>query len=395
MKSKLILILIGSVLSFGMFMGCSEQKTVTDKKAKEVTEDVKDDEKISKIDAEYKKLSKSDAESVKEINSELGVRISKSKKIIIKDESKKVIIKDVNENKEIDNISVQNKGNYFVEVIGNDDFIVWSESNYQFTGDGSREEPDIIKWAVYYKNLKTNEIKLIEEDSHKIEEMHNRSMNLDIDGANLVYTNYEDIDGESISNIVYYNLEKAEKKVITENPKGENIGYVAPRISKNNIIFLGGTNAETGLQDKKMFNYNLENDVERTIIEGLGINTYQISGKDSKGNSMYQYNISSGKLENLFYEGSKIKEVYPSEGDIAGIDMLIGNSSDKYISMDLMSDKDFLIYDMENQEFLDLRDLFGEDFIVGGQVRIVEDNLVEVEIYGEKTYDIELKDKEK
>ena len=355
MKKKSLLAL-SCMFIIGIFIGCSGSKEITEEYSKsDILKEVIEEEKIEMLDAEYKKIKDSDINKIEKIESECKeikntVEVGASEGLVIKSDGEI-----------IDTIEIEEDGNSILEYEVNDDFIVWIESNWLGGGDQSFEKPDLVQWAVYYKEIGANEVKNLEKNKYpRIEEL-NVSDGLELDGDNLVYRTYVTIDEKLYPNIVSCNLKSNEKIFITNNSKEKNEGYIMNSISGNNIVYTSGKNSENGLVDESVVMYNIETKEKSVIIDEVGIgwldlknNKVAVNVTTLEGESMYYYDIEENKIYNLFYEGSKIREKFEFE-DIKGFEnMTFEFLSDNYLRITVSGKTEMLLYDFKNNEFLDV-----------------------------------------
>lgn len=330
-----------------------------------------------------------------------GIKIDNDKKLTINDDSKSLNILSSNTGDILDKINVVNE-NYFVrEFNGNDQFVVWIEGDTKGFGG---EYDKIIEWGIYSKNLKNNEIKLIEKSKYKKEDIKLKEYetyepnSLELYNDSLVYRSYDLEDGNIISKINYKKILENEEKVIFKSKEIIKESVFEPKIFDKYITFLIGKNINNNSNSRQIFKnidlflYDIEKNKLEQISYSLPITSSNLYGdkivfssfdKDNEMvDSLYIYDIKTKNIKKLLYKNSKI-EKFLNKNNLSNI--MIGSLEldSRYIYIRIQGDYSPLIYDMEKEEFIYIKDFM--DNIIKSELMIAskgDEKKLEVYIAG-------------
>lgn len=393
-----IFIFMISILSFG---GCS--------KSNNVNEDItaSSNNSIERVDSDFRLLSDKDFYEYKEKDAKImGIKVANNKNLTVNNDGKSLNIIDSNTGDIIDEINVVNENHFMREFNGNDQFIVWIEGDVH--GFGGECDP-VIEWSIYFKNLKNNEIKLIEKSKHKKEDVKLKDYEtyepncLEIYNNRLVYRSYDFEDGDIISKINYKDMLGNEEKIIFTSKELIEESVFEPKIFDKYITFLIGKDISKDNNSRQIFKsidlflYDIEKNELKQITHSLPItssNLYKdkvvfssFNKENQMVDSLYIYDINTKNTENLLYKDSKI-EKFLNENNLS--DIMIGalDLDSRYIYIRIQGDYSPLIYDMERKEFVYIKKFM--DDIVKNQLMVGSkggEKILEVYIAGDSVED--------
>lgn len=392
-KSLILFILLGSMPV--SYILCSKENT--EEKKMETSG-------IQKVDSEYIEMNNKEALKLKNVSSSYGIRLSDEKKVLFANSKELHIVNPTNDEVN-DKIFVQNKNFFIGEVVGNNDFIVWQESNSEGIGEGFQATTE---FSLYVKNFETGKISLIEEVKKEKSSEILVSTFFDIDGNNLVYIAYDAVNEEFESKVVHYDLQKHKKNIIAKRAENTDQIHYEPHISGENIIYVLAEDYNSDFNTRmthKISNvilYNIKSKESKKITNNLTISTANIhkdrvifgantDETDMFEDSAYYYEISTGKTYNIFYKESKARKFLADRGvDSISIEAIEAN--DKYLNILYVSDLNYLVYDFEKNKFLNLENIFYKEFNgnIGG-LSFIGDDLIEATV---KNFDMSFEDQE-
>ncbi|MGL4654539.1 MAG: hypothetical protein ACRCWM_01440 [Sarcina sp.] len=358
MKKKGLLMVTSCILIASSIVGCSNEKKVPKENIE--TSSVITDEKnmTTKKDAGYRKISQNDSELMKE------VELAYKKNIILNEcvtNEKNIDIKNKQTGEVISSIDVQDPKNLILEIVVTDDFCVWSEMNYIISGDGSSSErPEKIVGKAYYKNLKTQEIKCIEEELYNEELENVVASDFEIKENNLIYRKFNSINDKSYMDLIYYNLNTDEKIVITDSNEEPSKATGLVDIGENSLVYTEYSSETENLKEQNIIMYDIETKERKTILENLYVDSLVVSNdnvvvniNNSAQDSIYCYNIKKNETDEIFYKGSKIKEVFDNEQMKGYESKRLEVIDDRFLSIEIIGCSKILLYDFKTQEFLE------------------------------------------
>lgn len=385
------------MISILIFNGCSK---VSNNISENVTANINNS--IINTDSNLRFFSNKDFYDYTEQDAKVtGIKIDNDKKLTINDDSKSLNILSSNTGDILDKINVVNE-NYFVrEFNGNNQFVVWIEGDTKGFGG---EHDKIIEWSIYSKNLKNNEIKLIEKSKYKKEDIKLKEYetyepnSLELYNDSLVYRSYDLEDGNIISKINYKKILENEEKVIFKSKEIIKESVFEPKIFDKYITFLIGKNINNNSNSRQIFKnidlflYDIEKNKLEQISYSLPITSSNLYGdkivfssfdKDNEMvDSLYIYDIKTKNIKKLLYKNSKI-EKFLNKNNLSNV--MIGSLEldSRYIYIRIQGDYSPLIYDMEKEEFIYIKDFM--DNIIKSELMIAskgDEKTLEVYIAG-------------
>lgn len=385
------------MISILIFNGCSK---VSNNISENVTANINNS--IINTDSNLRFFSNKDFYDYTEQDAKVtGIKIDNDKKLTINDDSKSLNILSSNTGDILDKINVVNE-NYFVrEFNGNNQFVVWIEGDTKGFGG---EYDKIIEWSIYSKNLKNNEIKLIEKSKYKKEDIKLKEYetyepnSLELYNDSLVYRSYDLEDGNIISKINYKKILENEEKVIFKSKEIIKESVFEPKIFDKYITFLIGKNINNNSNSRQIFKnidlflYDIEKNKLEQISYSLPITSSNLYGdkivfssfdKDNEMvDSLYIYDIKTKNIKKLLYKNSKI-EKFLNKNNLSNV--MIGSLEldSRYIYIRIQGDYSPLIYDMEKEEFIYIKDFM--DNIIKSELMIAskgDEKTLEVYIAG-------------
>lgn len=284
MVKKIYLLLFVILISF--INGCSKDMDISNDINSSVNGSINNS--IINVDSNFRYLSNEDFYDYTEQNvKSSGIKIDNDKNLTIKEDSKSLAILNSNTGELVDTINVINE-NYFVrEFNGNDEFIVWIEGDTKGFGG---EYDKIIDWSIYSKNLKNNEIKLIEKSKYKKEDIKLKDYetyepnSLDLYKDTLVYKSYDIEEENIISKINYKRMADEEGRVIFKSKEIIKESVFEPKISDKYITFLIGKDINDDANSRQIFKsidlvlYNIEKNILEQISHSLPITSSNLYG---------------------------------------------------------------------------------------------------------------------
>lgn len=367
MVKKIYLLLFVILISF--INGCSKDMDISNDINSSVNGSINNS--IINVDSNFRYLSNEDFYDYTEQNvKSSGIKIDNDKNLTIKEDSKSLAILNSNTGELVDTINVINE-NYFVrEFNGNDEFIVWIEGDTKGFGG---EYDKIIDWSIYSKNLKNNEIKLIEKSKYKKEDIKLKDYetyepnSLDLYKDTLVYKSYDIEEENIISKINYKRMADEEGRVIFKSKEIIKESVFEPKISDKYITFLIGKDINDDANSRQIFKsidlvlYNIEKNILEQISHSLPITSSNLYGDKiafssfDKDNEMvdllYIYDINTKSIKRLLYKNSKI-EKFLNENNLNNIMIGSLDLDSRYVYVRIQGDYSPLIYDMETDEFI-------------------------------------------
>lgn len=263
-----------------------------------------------------------------------------------------------------DNIDVQNSDFYIRKHMRNGDYIVWIEANGQIN-----EPHNTTEEYIYYRNLKTGEINLLDEleyisDNFDISQKEVKDISLS-DKNKIVYRKYSVNDENNIQEeLVLYDLSSKKCEIIASSDSKSRT-FLSPSIGGNDVIYLENNLDEEGrVKEQNLYFNNIKTANSNSIKTGLEIIDLEVYGKyagmiskrkeGEKIHTEFQvYDIATSHVTSRIFEGSNAYKYIKKIDGEKFIESINLDIDDKYI---YMLGNISLIYDLNNKKFITLGD---------------------------------------
>lgn len=373
-KTKLTTIL--TIILMTSFVGCGSLQNKDNNTTNNVDVTLESEQNnITKEDSEIRNISEDDYYSVdKKDRNYSGIYLDENNNLMTSEDGKSLNKINVTNGATEEIVTTVNENFYIREFITNSNYIVWTEGDSN--GFGTEHEK-VIEWAIYNKNLATNEVTLIEKSKYNREDVTLKDYELyepnalDISEENkLVYKGYDfDSSNNIISKINYYNLEDNTAKEIIKTKELMQEAVFEPKISGKNISFIKGTDYNDSsrliFNNIDLYIYNLGNDSLEQVTENIPVSSSNIysnklvfsalNDDNEMVDSLYIYDINEKSMKNLLYKDSKavsfLNDINLNNIKIGALDL-----DDKYVYIRIQGDYSPLIYNMVSKEFICVKD---------------------------------------